>query len=72
VFFGEIGDVAARFAVDDEVDIALPPQRNFLRAMLRHLGETACFEQGFQHARFGGCKFNEFKAVQAHRAFIQI
>ena len=72
MFFGEIGDVAARLTVDDEIDVALPPQGDFLRAMLCYLDEAERFEQGFQHARFGGCKFNEFKAVQAHRVFIQI
>jgi len=52
--------------IDNEVDASLSPQVNILGTMTGYLGKADCLENRFQKAFFPGCKFNKFKAIQAH------
>ena len=72
VLLGEVGSVALRLCVEDEIDAALAPQRDVLGSVLRHLGEAEHFEHRFQYARLRRGELDEFEAVEAHRVFIKI
>ena len=57
---------AARLGVDDEVDVALPVQRDVLAAMPRDHREAQPLEQRAQQLRIGRGVFDELEAVGAH------
>ena len=60
------------FTVHNEIDVALAVQDHVFGAMFGHQRKAHALKHGLQQARRGGCKFNEFKAHQAHRVVKQI
>src|SRR5204862_7395067 len=53
--------------VDDEIDIALPMQRDILALVPGDCGEAHLCEQAAQLFRVRGCIFDELEAVGTHR-----
>ena len=72
MFGREIGGVAARLVVGDQVDAALPPQLDVLRPVPRDAGETHALEYRLQHAPFGRAELDELEPVEAQRIVEQI
>ncbi len=72
VLLREVGRVAFRFLVEDEVDAALAVKRDLLGTVPRDGLEAQRVEHGLEHARLRRSKFDEFEAVEAHRVFEQV
>ncbi len=58
---------AARLGVDDEVDVALPVQRDVLAAVARRDREAHPLEQRAQQLGIGRRVLDELEAVGTHR-----
>ena len=65
MLFGEVGGLASRFAVEDEIDSALAKQADLLGAMSSDEAEAHRFEDGLKYARLRGGEFDELDAVEA-------
>ena len=72
VLGGEVRRDARRLVVDDEVDVALPVQRDVLRAVARDLGEAQLSNTGSSDARRRRREFDEFEAHESHRVVEQV
>ena len=72
VLGGKVAGQAARFAVDDEVDVALAVEQHVLAAVARHQGEAHLLEQGLQGVGGRRGEFHELEAAQAHGVVEQI
>jgi len=57
---------AFALGVDDEVHVALSIERDVLRAMLGHPGETHALEQGAERHGIGGGILDELEPVGTH------
>ena len=64
---GKIGGLAARFAVDDEVDPALSIEADILGVVARHFAEAEALENRLEHACDRRCELDELEAHEAHR-----
>ena len=67
VLLGEEAGLTVRFAVDDEVDAALPIERHILRAVLGHELEAELQEECFERPAVRPSEFDELEAVEPHR-----
>ena len=56
-----------RLRVDDEVDVALPMQRDVLRAVTRHDRKPEPLEQRAQQVRIRRGVLDELESIRAHR-----
>ena len=72
VFAGEIPRGTLRLVVQDEVDLALAPQVDILRAVPCDKGKTHCLEHRFDHALFRRAELDEFEAVEADGILEQV
>ena len=72
MFAGKEPCGTARFVIEDQIDLALPPQVDVFRAMRCHMGEAHRLEDRFDHALFGSAEFDEFEAVEADGIFKEI
>ena len=72
VLAGEEPCRAARFVVQDQVDLPLPPEIDILRAVRCDVGKPHGLENRFDDAFFGGAEFDEFEAVEADGVFKQV
>ena len=68
----EVGGDAVGLAVEDEIDLTLTIERHVLGAVIGNFGETHDLEHGFKDVRGRRGEFDEFKAHQAHRVFVEI
>jgi len=62
---------AIRFGIDDEIDIALPVQRNRLRTVASNAAETHGFEQTAEVCRIRGRVLHELEPVGTQRVLPQ-
>ena len=69
---GEIGSGRSPLIIGDQVDSALPPELDVLRAMPRDHGKAHRFEHGFEHAFLGRGELDEFEAVEAERIMVRL
>ena len=67
VLLGEESCLAVPFAVDDEVDAALPVERHILRAVFGHGLEAELQEERLERAAVRPSEFDELEAVEPHR-----
>jgi hypothetical protein len=72
VLGGEIGRGRFGFVIGDQVDPALAPQLDVLRAVARDEREAHRFEHGFENALLRRRKFDELEAVEAQRIFEEV
>ena len=66
MFLGEVGRLARRLVVQDEIDSALAEQRDLFGAMAGNQTEAHGFEDGLEDAGLRGSEFDELKAVESH------
>ena len=66
VLGAEVGRLAVRLAVEDEVDLVLAVQQHVLGAVPCHQREAELLEHVFQQPRLGRCELDELEAHQAH------
>jgi hypothetical protein len=69
---GEVRRDAVGLVVDDEVDFALPVERDVLRAVRCDPREAEHLEHRLEHVGRRGGEFDEFESHEPHRIFEQI
>ena len=68
----EVPGGAARFVIEDQIDLTLTPQLHVLAAVAGDVGEAHGLEDRFDHALLGSTKLDEFETVEPDRILEKI